>query len=102
MPEEAFGSVFQEEVVRRGFRWVLHFRWGTWDDDLNVGEVISDHLLVGSLHLISHDEVMPLRVVGLAVVPDQLDVVEDFLNSSVLSGLELVLHFLQVHGVLDN
>ena len=45
---------------------------------------------------------MPLRVVGLAVVPNQLDVVQHLLNSAVLSPFELVLHLEQVHGVLDN
>lgn len=40
-------------------------------------------------------------VILLAVVPYELDMIEDLLHSPVLSSLEPLLHFEQVHGVLD-
>ncbi len=45
---------------------------------------------------------MPLRIVSLAIVPDQLDVVQHLLNSAVLPRFEFVLHFEQIHRVLDD
>ena len=72
------------------------------DCDLYIGQIIPDHFLEISFHLIGHDEVMSLGVVGLAVVPDELDVIEHFLNRAVLSGLQPVVHFCQMHGVLHH
>jgi hypothetical protein len=75
---------------------------GFWDDDLNVGEVVADHLLVVALHLVGHHEVVSFGVVGLAVVPDQLDVVQHLLHCSVLARLQLLLYAAEVHRMLDD
>jgi hypothetical protein len=74
----------------------------TGNDDLDAGQIVADHLLEGPLHLVGEDEEGALGVVGLAVVPDQLDVIEHLLDRPVLPGLEFVLHFEEIHGVLDH
>jgi hypothetical protein len=59
----------------------------TWDDDLYVGEIVPDHFLEGPLHFVSQHIEGALGVIGFAVVPNELDVVKDLLDSAVLSGL---------------
>lgn len=41
------------------------------------------------------------RVVGFAVIPDQLNVIENFLNVVVSIVLELLVDCAQIHGVFD-
>ena len=59
----------------------------TWDDDLYVGKVVPDHFLEGSLHFVSQHIEGALRVIGFAVVPNKLDVVEDLLDGAVFPSL---------------
>lgn len=74
----------------------------TWNDNLDAGQVVADHLFECSLHLVSQDIEGALGVVGFAVVPDQLQVVQYFLDGPILPRLQLVLHFEQVHRMLNN
>lgn len=82
--------------------WALRELRLTWDNDLNVGQVVSDHFLEGSLHLVGQNVERAFRIVGLAVVPYQLQVIEHFLYGAVLPRLQLVLHSQQVHGVFHD
>lgn len=73
--------------------WVLLSTMITWDDNLNAGQVVADHLFECSFHLVSQDIECAFGVVGLAIVPDQLQVVQYFLDCTVLSGFQFVLNF---------
>ena len=75
---------------------------GFGDNYLYIGQIIPDHFLEISFHLVGHHEVVSFWVVGLAIVPDQLDVIEHFLDGAVFSRLQPVLHFGQMHGVLHH
>jgi len=70
------------------------------DGHLNIGQIVADHLLEVSLHLVRHHEVVSLRIVGLAIVPNQLDMVKHLLNRPILPALQPILHLSQMHGVL--
>jgi hypothetical protein len=82
--------------------WVLHECKVTRNDDIDTGQIVAYHFLESPFHLISEDVEGSFRVIGLAVVPDQLDMIEYFLDCAILSGLELVLHFEQIHRMLDD
>lgn len=74
----------------------------TRDDNLDVRQVVADHLLEVPFHFVSKHVILSFGVVGLAVVPDHLDMVEGFLDGAVLPGPDFVLHLQQVHGVFDD
>jgi hypothetical protein len=79
---------------------VLSALRNTGDGNLYVGEVVADHLFEVPLHFICKNVILPLRVVGLAVIPDQLDVIQSLLNSAVLSTFELILNLEEIHRML--
>ena len=83
-------------------QWVLCGALHTGHDDLYVGQVVSYHLLELSLHLVRQHVVVPLWVVRLAVVPNQLDMVQHLLDGPVLPPLQLVLHPQQIHRMFDH
>lgn len=53
-------------------------------------------------HLISEDIILSLRIVCLAVIPNELNVIEGFLDSTILSGFEFILNFEEVHRMFDD
>lgn len=74
-----------------------------WKGELDIGQVVLDHLLAHLVQLVS-DGVDPAAclVVQLAVVPDKLDIVESLLDVLVLAVHQLLLHCAQIHGVLHD
>ena len=57
------------------------------------------HLLHAFAHLV---DLTADHIVELAVIPNQLDLIEDFLISGVFAGEQLLLAGGKVHGVLDD
>lgn len=45
---------------------------------------------------------MAFGIVGLAVIPNKLDMIEGFLNGTILSAFDFILHFKKVHWMLNN
>ena len=75
---------------------------GTRHDDLYVGQIVPYHFFKLPLQLIREHVVVPLWVIGLAVIPDKLNMIQNFLDSAVLSRLQLILYLQQIHGMLDD
>ena len=59
----------------------------TGDDDVDVGEVVFNHFFKVSLHFVSEHIEGSFWIVLLAVVPNQLNVVQHCLDRVVLSPL---------------
>lgn len=45
---------------------------------------------------------MPFLVVLLAIVPNQLNVIEDLFHSIVIPSFHFLLHSVKVHGISDD
>lgn len=82
--------------------WVLLNSKVTRHDDLYIRQVVSNHLLKGPLHFISKNIEGSLRIVSLTIIPNQLNMIQHLLNSTILSSLQLFLYLEQVHRVLDH
>ncbi len=74
----------------------------TWYDNLDIREIVPYHLLKSPLHLICKDIEWPFRIISLAIIPNKLDMVQNFLNGAVLSAFELILYLQQIHWVLNH
>lgn len=75
---------------------------GTGYYNLYVRQVVPYHFFKLPLQLISKYVVVPLGIIGLAVIPHKLNMIQHFLDSAVLSRLQLILYLQQIHGMLDD
>ena len=69
---------------------------------LDRGNIVLDHLFQHFLHFLSNLKIVPLLIILLTIVPNQLQVVQHFLYCVIFPGFHLLLHLIQVHRVLNN
>ena len=69
---------------------------------MNIGKIVPNHFFEMPFHFIRQDIEGPFGIVGLAIIPYKLNMVESLFDSTVLSCFKLVLDLQKVHWVFDD
>lgn len=101
-------SVFGEEAGRSLLLALLHrllhnTKNTDRDSDVHIREVVLHHFLEGPLQLL-RNRVDPriVGIVGLTVIPNELQIIEHLLHPPIAFFLQLPQHSRQVHRTLNN
>jgi hypothetical protein len=70
--------------------------------NLYVGQIVPNHFFKLPLQLIRQNIVVALWVIGFAIIPNKLNMIQHLFDSPILSCFQLILYLQQIHGVLDD